>query len=156
MTPKVPAIPSERPQLSVYLTAKNAAGAIEFYKKAFGAVELQRMADPAGKVGHAELKIGQGCVMISDEFPEWGAASPETLGGSPVMIHLYVDDADATVAQAEAAGARVAQPIADQFYGDRGAKLINPFGHKWWIATHIEDVPPEELKKRAKALYGME
>jgi PhnB protein len=136
-----------------YLTIKNAANAIEFYKRAFGATETMRMATPDGKIGHAEIRIGDSPIMLSDEFPEMGTRSPESLGGSAVMIHLYVEDADALSNQAVQAGAKVLAPVADQFYGDRGGKLADPFGHLWWIATHKEDVPPDEMSKRVKAMF---
>jgi PhnB protein len=137
-----------------YLIVKGAAGAIEFYKKAFGATELLRMAQPDGKIGHAEIKIGDSPIMLADEFPEMGARSPQSLGGSPVSILLYVEDVDRVFNQAVAAGAKVARPVKDQFYGDRIGGVTDPFGHQWYIATHKEDVAPEELKKRAAAAHG--
>lgn len=155
MTPKVQPLPPDRPQFTVYLCIKDAAKALDFYREAFGAKETQRMVDQSGKVGHAEIKIGNAWIMLSDEFPEWGATSPETLGGSPVMLHLYVEDVDRFVGRAVEAGARLVRPVEDQFYGDRGGQLIDPFGHKWWIASKVEEVSPEEMKKRAEALYGM-
>jgi PhnB protein len=152
---KVSPIPNDRPQLSTYLTVKDGAKAIEFYKQAFGAEELTRLADAEGKIGHAELKIGSAHIMLSDEFPEFGNKSPQTLGGSPVMVHLYVEDADAVAQRAVDAGAQLIQAVEDQFYGDRGGRLADPFGHTWWVATHIEDVPDDEMRKRAQELYGM-
>jgi PhnB protein len=137
-----------------YLIVKGAAGAIEFYKKAFGATELLRMAQPDGKIGHAEIKIGDSPIMLADEFPEMGARSPQSLGGSPVSILLYVEDVDRVFNQAVAAGAKVARPVKDEFYGDRIGGVTDPFGHQWYIATHKEDVAPEELKKRAAAAHG--
>ncbi len=137
-----------------YLIIKNAARAIDFYKKAFGATERMRMADPTGKVMHAEIQIGDSRIMIADEFPEMGARSPESLGGSPVSIFLYVEDVDALAKQATSAGAKVLMPIQDQFWGDRYGKLTDPFGHLWDIATHKEDVAPEEMHKRAAAAFG--
>ena len=136
-----------------YLTIKNAAGAIDFYKAAFGATEIMRMDSPDGKIAHAEIRIGDSPIMLSDEFPDMGTRGPESVGGSSVMIHLYVEDADAMARQALAAGAKLLAPVADQFYGDRGGKLADPFGHVWWIATHTEDVAPEELSKRARAMF---
>jgi PhnB protein len=136
-----------------YLTVKNADAAIAFYKTAFGAEETLRLAS-RGMVGHAEMKIGDAQFMLSDEFPEMDILGPETRGGSPVVMHLYVDDVDAFVARAVAAGAKVLRPVEDQFYGDRGGKLVDPFGHLWWFATHKEDVSPEEMKRRAAALFG--
>jgi PhnB protein len=137
-----------------YLCIRGAAHAIDFYEKAFGATELLRMAQPDGRVGHAEIKIGQAIVMLADEFPEMGFKSPQSYGGSPVTIHLYVEDVDAVARQAVAAGATLQRPVADQFYGDRAGQLLDPFGHVWHVSTHKEDVPPEELRRRAAALYG--
>jgi PhnB protein len=132
-----------------YLCAKGAAQAIEFYKKAFSATERMRIAQPDGRVGHAEIQIDDSVIMLSDEFLEMGASSPQSLGGSPVSIHLYVEDADAMFKQAIAAGAKVKRPVADQFYGDRLGGVEDPFGHIWWISTHKEDLSPEEIEKRA-------
>ncbi len=154
MTNKVKAIPDGYHTATPYLTIRNAAAALDFYKKAFGADEMFRMASPDGKVGHAEIRLGDSAIMLSDEFPDMGAKSPESLGGSPVMIHLYVENADALVDRAVKAGAKLERPVTDQFYGDRGGLISDPFGHKWWIATHVEDVPPEELEKRAAAMFG--
>jgi len=134
-----------------YLACSDAAKAIEFYKKAFGATELMRMPDPSGKVGHAELKIGKAVVMLADEWPDIGHKSPQTLGGSPVGIMLYFEDVDAIAKQAVAAGGKLTQPLKDQFYGDRSGTLEDPFGHRWFIATHKEDVPPDEMERRAAA-----
>ncbi len=134
-----------------YLIIGGAAKAIEFYKQAFGAQELFRMADPSGKVGHAEIKIGDSPIMLADEHPEMGHKGPKSLGGSPVGIMLYVRDVDTVVAQAVAAGATVTQPVKNQFYGDRSGTLTDPFGHLWTVSTHVEDVPPEEMKRRAEA-----
>ncbi len=135
-----------------YLCIRDAGRAIEFYKRAFGAVETMRMDTPAGKVGHAEIRIGDSPIMLSDEFPEMQWHAPQAAVGSPVMIHLYVDDVDAVAKQALAAGAKELTPVADQFYGDRGGKFADPYGHLWYLATHKEDVPPEELKRRAAKL----
>jgi PhnB protein len=154
MAGKVKAIPEGRDCAIPYLCVKGAAEAIEFYKKAFGARELMRMGQPDGLIGHAELKIGNAVIMLADEFPNMGVLSPQTLGGTPVTIHLYVEDVDEVAKEAVAAGARVLRPIEDQFYGDRGGKLEDPFGHAWWIATHKEDLSPEEMKKRAAALFS--
>lgn len=154
MAGKVKTTPDGYHTVTPYLTIRNAAGAIDFYKKAFGATELMRMADPSGKVGHAELKIGDSPIMLSDEFPEMDVRSPETIGGSPVAIMLYVEDVDTIARQAVAAGAKIVKPVEDQFYGDRAGKLLDPFGHVWWIATHKEDLSPAEIRKRAAALYG--
>jgi PhnB protein len=134
-----------------YLIVQGAASAIDFYKNAFGATELMRLADPSGKVGHAEIKIGDSPIMLADEFPEMGIRGPQSFGGSPVSLCLYVEDVDARVGQAIAAGARVLRPLQDQFYGDRSATLTDPFGHTWTLATHKEDVSPEEIQRRFEA-----
>jgi len=152
----VKAIPDGYHGATPYLTVKNASGAIEFYKKAFGATELFRMGAPDGKIGHAEIKIGDAIIMLSDEYPEMNVLSPETIGGSPVTIHLYVEDVDAMAANTIAAGAKVIRAVEDQFYGDRGGKFQDPFGHTWWLATHKEDVSPEEMEQRAAKLFGGE
>ena len=151
---KVKAIPDGYHTATPYLIIKDAARAIEFYKKAFGATEIMRMAEPSGKVTHAEIKIGDSPIMLADEFPEMGARSPQTIGGSPVSIFLYVENVDALANQAIAAGAKVLMPVQDQFWGDRYGKLADPFGHLWDIATHKEDVAPEEIHKRAAAAFG--
>ncbi len=147
-------IPEGSHSLTPYLCVKDATRAIDFYKQAFGATELFRLAAPDGKVGHAEIKIGDATFMLADECPDMGFHSPQTLGGSPVTICLYVEDVDALAERAVAAGGKLERPVADQFYGDRAGKLQDPFGHVWMIATHKEDVSPEEVKKRATALYG--
>ena len=146
-------VPDGRGGAIPYLHVRDAARAIEFYKRAFGAVELERYVDGSGKVGHAELKIGEALFMLSDEFPSRGVHSPQALGGSPVTIHLYVEDVDRLAEQALAAGAKVLRPVADQFYGDRGGKLEDPFGHCWWLATHKEDLTVAELERRVKAVH---
>lgn len=151
MASKVKPIPEGYHTATPYLIVKGGARAIEFYKKAFGATELTRMADPSGKIGHAEIKIGDSTIMLADEVTEMGYRSPESLGGSPVSILLYVEDVDALFSQAVAAGAKVQRPVTDQFYGDRLGGLTDPFGHVWYIATHKEDVSPEEMQKRAAA-----
>jgi PhnB protein len=152
--PSVKSIPDGYHSVTPYLTIRNAADALDFYKRAFGAAELFRMADRNGKVGHAEIRIGDSPIMLSDECPETSARSPESIGGSAVAIHLYVDDVDALVQRAVEAGAKVVRPVENQFYGDRGGMLSDPFGHMWWVSTHVEDVPLEEIRKRAAALYG--
>lgn len=134
-----------------YLIIRGAADAIEFYKKAFGATELMRMPAPGGTIGHAEIKIGDSPIMLADEFPEMGYKSPQTLGGSPVSIMIYVEDVDTVFNQAVAAGGKVQRPLKDQFYGDRTGTLEDPFGHVWHVATHKEDVSAEEMERRAKA-----
>src|SRR3979411_1291546 len=134
-----------------YLIIKGAADAIEFYKRAFGATELLRMADPQGRVGHAEIKIGDSVIMLADQHPAMGYRGPRSLGGSRGSILLYLQDVDGGVARAGTAGAKAERPVADQFYGDRSGTLEDPFGHVWTVATHVEDVPPEEMQRRAEA-----
>jgi PhnB protein len=151
MTNKVKPIPEGYHTATPYLIVTGAAKAIEFYKSAFGADEIMRMPQPDGRIGHAEIKIGDSTIMLADEFPEMGARSPQSLGGSPVSILLYVENVDTVFAQAVAAGAKVQRPLADQFYGDRTGGVTDPFGHVWYIATHTEDVSEEEMKKRAAA-----
>ena len=154
MTATVKPIPDGYHSVTPYLTVKNADAALAFYAKAFGAVEILRLAMPDGKVGHAEFRIGVSNFMISDEYPSPGSTSPETLGGSAVKLHLYVADVDAVFAQAIAAGAQAAMPPADQFWGDRMGALTDPFGHHWLIATHIEDVDPSEFQERMAAMFA--
>ncbi len=149
MASAVKPIPEGYHSVTPYLVVKGAVRAIEFYEKAFGARQLFRMMGPDGRVGHAELEIGDSRVMLADEHPEIGARSPQSIGGSPVTIHLYVEDVDATVARALSAGAQLTRPVADQFYGDRNGGLTDPFGHVWFVATHKEDVPADELERRA-------
>ena len=144
-------IPEGYHSVTPYLVMKNAATAIEFYKKAFGAVELLRMAAPGGKIGHAEIKIGDSPVMLADEYPDMGFKGPESLGGTPVSLMIYVDDVDKIYPQAIAAGGKEVRPLQNQFYGDRSGTLTDPFGHVWTISTHVEDVPEEELAKRGEA-----
>jgi len=134
-----------------YLIIKGAAEAIEFYKRAFGATELLRMADPQGRVGHAEIKIGDSVIMLADEHPAMGYRGPRSLGGSSVSILLYLEDVDAVFERALKAGAKAQRPVVDQFYGDRSGTLEDPFGHVWTVATHVEDVAPEEMQRRAEA-----
>lgn len=150
--PDMSDIPPGYHAITPYLVIKNAAAAIDFYKAAFGAEEVMRMADRSGRVQHAEVQIGDSRVMITDEWPEMGAKAPEAFGGSPVSLHLYVQDVDAMAARAASAGGKVLRPVQDQFYGDRAGTLTDPFGHTWHIATHIEDVSPDELRRRAEAM----
>lgn len=142
------AIPDGYHSVTPYLIVKGAARALEFYKKAFNAQELYRMDAPGGTIGHAEIQIGDSRIMLSDEFPEMGARSPETLGGSPIGLCIYVENVDALFKQAVAAGGKEERPVKDQFYGDRSGTLRDPFGHQWTIATHKEDVSPEEMARR--------
>jgi PhnB protein len=141
-------IPDGYRALTPYLIVKGAAQAIEFYTKAFGAKERMRFAMPDGKVGHAELQIGDSVVMLADEFPEMGHRGPQSLGGSAVSMHLYVENVDEVFGRAVTAGATPKQPVKDQFYGDRVGALTDPFGHVWTVATHKEDVSPEEMRRR--------
>jgi PhnB protein len=150
MASKVKPIPEGYHTATPYLILSDAAKAIEFYKRAFGAAELMRFPAPGGKIGHAEIKIGDSQIMLADEHPDMGYKSPTSLGGSPVSIMLYVNDVDATAAQAVSAGARVTKPVQDQFYGDRSGTFTDPFGHVWHISTHKEDVAPDEMDRRMK------
>ena len=147
-------IPANYPLVTPYLAVAGAAQAIDFYKRAFGATELMRMGAPDGKVGHAELDIGGGLIMLADEHPEMDFRGPQTLGGSAVTIHMYVPDVDTFCERAVREGATLVRAVADQFYGDRSGVLRDPFGHVWSIATHKEDLTPEEMEKRAAALHG--
>ena len=142
-------IPEGYHTLTPYLTIRGAGQAIDFYKRAFGARERMRMPAPDGKVMHAEIQIGDSILMVSDEFPEMGSKSPQTLGGSPGSIFLYVDDVDKTFQRAVDAGAQPRMAVADMFWGDRFGRLVDPFGHEWGIATHKEDLTPEEIARRA-------
>ena len=154
MSTNVQAIPERYKAATPYLAVNGAARAIEFYKQAFGAVETMRFAGPDGRVMHAEVMIGAAPVMLTDECPEMGFRSPEALGGSPVNLYVYVEDVDALAERAVAAGATVLQPVGDRFYGDRSVQLKDPFGHVWSFATHIEDVPQDELERRSKAFMA--
>ena len=146
---KVQPIPEGYHTVTPYLFIQGAAAAIEFYKKAFGAIEIMRMPGPDGKIGHAEIRVGDSKIMLADENPNMGARSPKSIGGCPFLLHLYVPDVDSLFAQAVAAGARVTRPIANQFYGDRSGGVDDPFGFAWYLSTHIEDVPPDEMARRA-------
>jgi PhnB protein len=150
MSTKVQPIPKGYEGATPYLIIKGAAKALDFYKKGFGAIEEMRVPGPAGTVGHAEIKIGGARIMLADEFPEMGAKSPQTIGGSPVSILIYVEDVDSFVSQATATGAKVLHAVENKFYGDRSGTLEDPFGHQWHFATHVEDVPPDEMAKRAE------
>lgn len=149
----VKAIPDGYEGITPYLICRNAAGAIDFYKRAFGAQELFRIDSPE-MIGHAELKIGNSIIMLADEHPEMGATSPQSIGGSPVSLMIYVEDVDAFTEKAIAEGLEVLKPVSDQFYGDRSGHFRDPFGHLWAFATHIEDISPEELGRRAAAMHG--
>jgi PhnB protein len=147
-------IPDARQPLAPYLIVKDTAAAIAFYVRAFEAREKFRLSEPSGKIGHAELDVGGALIMLADEYPDFGALSPPTVGGTPVSLHLYVEDVDAVVARAEAAGATVLRPLTNEFFGDRVAMLLDPFGHKWHVATHLEDVSPAEMQRRMDAFYA--
>ena len=142
-------IPQGMTHATPCLIARDAAKALSFYERAFGAVETLRIDMPDGKLGHAELRIGSAELMLADEFPDMGYVGPQTLGGTCVSIHMYVEDVDAFAERAVAAGAKLLQPVADQFYGDRVAALEDPFGHRWSFATRVEEVSPEEMRRRA-------
>lgn len=150
----VKAIPEGYHTLTAYLIVDGAAQAIDFYKKAFGAEERMRLLGPNGCVAHAELQIGDSCVMLADEAPQMGARSPKHYGGTPVGLMIYVANSDATFKQAVAAGAKVKKPVETQFYGDRNGTVDDPFGHQWTISTHVEDVSPEEMDKRMAAMMA--
>jgi PhnB protein len=152
MSSKVKPVPQDRQTVTPYLTIKNAGAAIEFYKQVFGATEKMRMAEPDGKVGHAEIEIGNARIMISDEYPELDVLGPQTRGGTTAGFHILVEDVDAVFKAAVAAGATVQKAVSDQFYGERSGKLADPFGHVWYIATVIEELTDEEVQKRYEAL----
>jgi PhnB protein len=143
---------SAKQTITVYITCKDAARAIDFYKEAFGAVEELRLAEPGGRIGHAELRIGNSLLMLSDEYPEMEIKSPQTIGGTPAVISVEVGDADATVGRAVAAGARVIQPLSDQFYGYRSGKVADPFGHVWGVMTNKEHLSNDEIRRRFENL----
>jgi len=147
-------IPDGDHSVTPYLILSSASDAIAFYKKALGADEVMRMDDPAGKIHHAEISIGGSRIMLADEHPEIQALSPQTIGGSPVSIHVYVEDVDAMVQRAVAAGAKLIRPVADQFYGDRVGGIEDPFGYRWFIATHKEDLSMDEIRRRGAAQAG--
>jgi len=149
---KVNPVPDGYHSATPYLIVDGAAKALAFYKKAFGATERMRMPGPEGKVGHAEVRIGDSTIMLADEHPEIGARGPRAFGGSAVSLHLYVPNVDATVKKAVAAGAKLIRPVEDKFYGDRMGTLEDPFGHHWHVSTHKEDVPPKEMARRAAAM----
>lgn len=153
-TKKVLAIPKGYHSIIPYLIVNNAKKAIEFYKKAFAAKAVICMEHPGGKIGHAELKIGDAKIMLADECPQMNARSPEKFGGSPVGIHLYIKDVDGVVKRAVAAGAKLVRPVENMFYGDRSGALEDPYGHMWYVSTHIENVTPALIRKRAAELFG--
>jgi PhnB protein len=142
-------IPDGYPRVSPSLAIAGASDAIEFYKDVFAATERMRMAGPDGKIGHAELQIGDSVIMLADEFPDFGSLGPKTVGGTPVTISVYVEDVDATFAKALQLGASEFRPVEDQFYGDRSGIFDDPWGHRWYVATHVEDVSEEEMARRS-------
>ena len=147
-------IPDNYPQVTPYLCVDGASAAIDFYSSVFGATVRMRMDAPDGKVGHADLQIGNSVILLSDEYPEMGVQSPKTIGGTPVTLNVYMEDADATFERAVSLGAKALRPVENQFYGDRSGQFEDPFGHRWNVATHIEDVPPDEMAKRAAEAMG--
>ena len=152
MAGKVRAIPEGYHAITPYLVVKGAARAIDFYKKVFGAREKFRMDGPGGTVAHAEIEIGDSVVMLADENPQHGALSPSTVGGTPISIMLYVEDVDRTAETLTKAGAKTLRPVQDMFYGDRSGGFEDPFGHRWHVSTHIEDVSPEEIERRMRTM----
>jgi len=153
-TAQVKPVPDGMHSVTPHLICAGAADAIEFYKKAFGAIELTRLPAQSGKLLHASIRIGDSTIMLSDEFPAMGGLGPKSLKGSPVTIHLCVEDADALAARAVAAGAKVTMPVADMFWGDRYGQLEDPFGHRWSVGTHVRDVTPEEVQKAVRSMGG--
>ena len=147
-------IPDGYPRVSPYLIVDGAAAAIDFYTSVLGATERMRMPGPDGRIGHAELQLGDSVVMLADEFPDMNIKGPKTVGGSPVTVCVYVEDVDATFKKALAAGAKEQRPLEDQFYGDRTGQFEDPFGHQWSVQTHVEDVEPEEMGKRAAKMMA--
>ena len=149
MSPSVKPIPDGYPRVIPYLCVDGAAKAIEFYTEVLDAKERMRMDGPGGKIGHAELEVGDSVIMLSDEYPDMQQLGPKLIGGTPVTVSVYVEDVDATFAKAIKAGAKELRPLENQFYGDRTGGFEDPFGHKWHVASHVEDVPPDEMAKRA-------
>lgn len=147
-------IPDEYPQVMPYLIVDGASEAIEFYKGVFGASERIRLGGPDGRVGHAELQIGEAVIMLADENPEMNIQGPRSVGGTPVTIHVYIEDADAAFGRAVQAGAKGLREVEDQFYGDRSGQFEDPYGHRWNVATHVEDISEEEMARRAAEMGG--
>ena len=154
MSDTVSAIPEGIPRIAPLLTVRDADAAIDYYRAVFGAEEVLRLTAPDGRVLHGELQIGGAMVMLVDEFPEWENRNPESIGGTPVRIHLYVEDVDAVAGRAVDAGGMVAVPVAVQFYGDRSGRIEDPYGHQWVLASHVEDVSAEEMQRRSDQLFG--
>ena len=151
---QVKPIPDGYPRVTPYLHVDGANAAIEFYSKVFGATERMRMPAPGGKIGHAELQIGNSVIMLADEFPDMNVRGPKAIGGTPVTVMVYVEDVDQVFDRAIKGGAKEIRPVMDQFYGDRSGEFEDPFGHRWNVATHVEDVPPDEMAKRAATVMG--
>lgn len=151
---KVKPIPDGYPQVCPHLSVDGASAAIDFYTNVLGATERMRMPGPDGRIGHAELQFGDSVVMLADEHPDMGVRGPKAIGGTPVTISLYVEDVDSVFADALSSGAKSLQPLEDRFYGDRTGQFEDPFGHRWTVSSHIEDVPPEEMAKRAAQAMG--
>ncbi len=147
-------IPDGYPQVTPYLCVDGAEAAIDFYRSVFGATERMRMGAPGDKIGHAELQLGNSLIMLADEFPEMGNLGPRSVGGTPVTISVYVDDVDAVFQRAVSAGAKELRPVENQFYGDRSGQFEDPFGHRWSVASHVEDVSPDEMARRAAEMMG--
>ena len=147
-------IPDDYPRITPYLCVDGAAEAIDFMAEVFGATERMRVPMPDGKIGHAEVAIGDGLIMVSDEYPEMGVIGPQTIGGTAVTLSVYVEDSDATFAKAIAAGATAERPVETHFYGDRGGQFLDPFGHRWNVSTHVEDVSPDEMARRSAEAFG--
>lgn len=147
-------IPDGYPRVTPYICVDGAAQAIEFLVEVFGAEERMRLTAPDGNIGHAEVAIGDGLIMLSDEYPEMGAVSPKSIGGTAVTLSVYVEDADASFAKAVAAGATGERPVETHFYGDRSGMFIDPFGHRWNVSTHVEDVTPDEMARRSAEMFG--
>jgi PhnB protein len=152
MTAPVEPVPHDMHTVTPHLVCDGAADAIEFYKKAFNAVETARMRTPDGKIMHASVRIGDSTVMLVDEFPDYGSVGPKKLNGSPVTLHVYVPDVDRVFEQAVAAGATVRMPVENQFWGDRYGQVVDPFGHNWSIATHVKDMTPEEMNEAMQSM----
>jgi PhnB protein len=147
-------IPEGYPQVTPYLIVDDASAAIDFYSNVFGAKERVRMPAPEGKIGHAELQLGDSLIMLADEFPDMGNRSPRSVGGSPVTVSVYTDDVDDVHERALKAGAKELRPVENQFYGDRAGQFEDPFGHRWSVATHVEDVPADEMERRVAEMMG--
>jgi len=147
-------IPDGYPRVTPYLHVDGASKAIEFYRTVFGAKERMRMAAPGGRIGHAELEIGNSMIMVADEHPDMNIRGPKSVGGTPVTVLVYVEDVDRAFERALKAGAKELRPVQNQFYGDRSGQFEDPFGHQWNVATHVEDVPPDEMAKRAAKMMG--